>query len=108
MKIKIKNIQDLHFFYEFDIETDKLLKKGQVVKIDNIYLYVHDSYDFEGKNTTLHSISTPDKITINNNIYEINKIQLINYNISHYVHIVEFEKFIKKEIERKQKFKRLI
>lgn len=108
MKIKIKNIQDSHFFYEFDIETDKLLKKGQVVKIDNVYLYVHDSYDFEGKNTTLYSIGTPDEIIINNNIYDINKIKLINYNISHYEHIVDFKKFIKKEIERKQKFKSII
>jgi hypothetical protein len=109
INIEITNIQNSYFFIECSFISNRIFEKGQVMKIDNFYYYVHNSYLFENTNTTtLYSINIPNSIDYIPKIDNGKRINLINYKIQHYDDIIDLKNIIKTIEERKQKFKRLI
>jgi hypothetical protein len=105
INIEITKINNLYFFIECLFISNRIFEKGQVMKINDFYFYVHNSsYD----TTTIYSVNIPSTNDYIPNIFDEKKLHIINYKIQHYDDIIDLKNIIKNIEERKQKFKRLI
>ena len=109
INIEITNIQNAYFFNECSFISNRIFEKGQVMSLNDFYFYVHQSYFFDNiKTTTLYSINIPQSSDYIPNIINEKTIHIINYKIQHYDDLIYFKNILKRNEERKQKYKNII